>query len=54
MENKNERTPLNDFLIPRKTITVKRDDVKVVDPKDGLFERNNQKIVTSDGRQLLK
>lgn len=51
MDNKN--IPLSDNLIsPNKS--VKKEAVKVVGKRDGLMERTNQKVVTVDGRQILK
>ena len=54
MENKIETSQIGDLLIPRKTEAVKEGEVKVIKNEDGLLERSHKKIVTTDGRQLLK
>lgn len=54
--DKNQKTPISDHLISptrmaHKNIAAK---IKVVENKDGLVQRNEQKVVTLDGKFLLK
>ncbi len=55
MEDNNIKNKLNTFL--KKDIKEDESTQKEITQRDGLFEKHeiiNKKVVTSDGRQLLK
>jgi hypothetical protein len=55
MENNSQNSPMNDNLISPARMAQKKvvDKIKVVENRDGLLERRDQKVITTDGREVL-
>ena len=54
MANDNERKQGSGLVNPQKVTEPKKEPKKISTNQDGLMEREENKVVTEDGRELLK
>jgi hypothetical protein len=54
MANDNEKKQGNGLLDPQKITEPKKEPKKISIKQDGLMERDENKVLTEDGRELLK
>ena len=54
MANDNERKQGSGLIDPKKATEPKKEPKKISISQDGLMEREENKVLTEDGRELLK
>jgi len=52
--NKNKKTASRDLISPDKKVEAPKETKKIGSGKNDIIERADQKVVTEDGRELLK
>lgn len=53
-ENKSKKTAARDLVSPEKKVETSKVPKKIGNGKNDIIERAEQKVITEDGRELLK